>query len=433
MLHPPLFAILAYFPILQSAQCALDYAHTSLPYISPFVLLLITPGDSIFQAYQNRQLYNIFVIAGVNFLTLVLAILLYASPLYTNRSALASIPKVWIPIEKGVVSKGVRRMVIEGLARNARIAYEADLKVDVTALGNRETSATTSPETIQRTQHREVRTWGNISHPGWSSPSSPDLPNLHFEPVILELPHLIEAKAVSLAPPHLLFEPELDPQDPAANEVPLPDALAVELLQRPTTMGLRDYITQLTSLGMINPPALGPTFLYEEARFSGHGLDELAFRFLMHIFAEILRAMKELNPDILADLRAEEDAASDLYDGDEASLMTTETMQRTPRPEYYEAEGYADEHSPQAPRLRSQGQAFLYTGHSSPGARRTSTQERADRAASRSGSSSPIGRVRTRASTGSTQGSAGSVIRLAEARTSLDLPYAITMAPPVPF
>ncbi|SLM35947.1 hypothetical protein LPUS_05357 [Lasallia pustulata] len=402
------------------------------------VLLLITPVDSILQAHKNRQLYNIFVIAGVNFLTLVLVILLYASRLYTNRSALASIPKAWIPIEKGDVSKSVRRMVIESLARNARIAYEArprDLKADDTAPGNRETSATTSPETIQGTQHREVRTWGNISHPGWSSPSSPDLPNLHFEPVILELPHLIEAKAVSLAPPHPLFEPELDPQDLAANQAPLPDALAVELLQRPATMGLRDYITHLTSLGMITPPSLGPAFLalYEEARFSGHGLDELAFRSLMHIFAEILRGMKELNRDILADLRAEEDAASDLYDGDVASLMTTETVQRTPRPEYYEAEEYADEHSLRAPRSRSQGQGFLYTGHSSPGARRTSTPGRADRAASRSGSSSPVGRVRTRASTGSTQRSAGSVIRLAEARTPLDLPYAITTAPTVPF
>ncbi len=408
------------------------------------VLLLITPGDSIFQAYQNRQLYNIFVIAGVYFLTLVLIILLYASRLYTNRSALASIPKAWIPIEKGDVSKSVRRMVIESLARNARIAYEArprDLKADEATPGNIDVSSRTPLETIQGTQHREVRTWGNISHPGWSSPSSPDLPNLHFEPVILELPHLIEAKAVSLAPPDPLFEPDLiPPQDPTATQIPLPDALAVELLQRPATMGLRDYITHLTSLAMIKPPSLGPSFLalYEKARFSSHGLNETAFRNLMHIFAEILRGMKELNPEILAELRAEEDAASDLYDGDEASLSTNETVQRTPRPEYYEAEEFAPsvrDDSPQASRSRSQGQGFLYTGLSSPGARRKSTPRTTttDQGAPRSTSSSPIRRVRTRASTVSTRGSAGSVIRLAEARTPLDLPYAITTASSVPF
>lgn len=405
------------------------------------VLLLVTPGDSIFQAYQNRQLYNIFVIAGVYFLTLVLSILLYASRLYTNRSALASIPKAWIPIEKGDVSKTVRRMVIESLARNARIAYEArprDLKADEAIPANGDTSAQGPPEILQGAQHREVRTWGNISHPGWSSPSSADLPNLHFEPVILELPHLIEAKAVSLAPPDPLFEDDLDPQDPTANQVPLPDALAVELLQRPATMGLRDYFTHLTSLDMINPSSLGPDFLalYEEARFSGHGLEERAFRRLMHIFAEILRGMKELQPDILANLRADEDAASDVYDGDEASLMTNETVQRTPQPEYYKADEHAPsvhDYSPQASRSRSRGQDFLHIGPSSPGARRTSTPGTKTQGVPRSDSSSPIRRVRTRASTASTQRSAGSVIRLAEARTPLDLPYAITTSPAAPF
>lgn len=403
------------------------------------VLLLVTPGDSIFQAYQNRQLYNIFVIAGVYFLTLVLIILLYASRLYTNRSALASIPKAWIPIEKGDVSKSVRRMVIESLARNARIAYEArprDLKADEAVPADRSTSAQSHPETLPKTQHREVLTWGNISHPGWSSPSSADLPNLHFEPVVLELPHLIEAKAVSLAPPDPLFEPDQDLQVSAANQVPLPDALAVEILQRPATMGLRDYFTHLTSLDMINPSSLGPDFLaiYEEARFSGHGLEERAFRRLMHIFAEILRGMKELQPNILADIRADEDASSDVYDGDEASLMTNETVQRTRQPEYYEAEEYAPsvhDYSPQASRSRSRGQGFLYTGHSSPSARRTSTPGKT-RGAPRSTSSSPIRRVRTRASTVSTQRSAGSVIRLAEARTPLDLPYTITTSPAAP-
>lgn len=405
------------------------------------VLLLITPGDSIFQAYQNRQIYNIFVIAGVYCLTLVLIILLYASRLYTNRSALASLPKAWIPIEKGDVSKSVRRMIIESLARNARIAYEArprDLKADEAAPGNRDISAPSLPATIQGTQHREIRTWGNISHPGWSSPSSPDLPNLHFEPVILELPHLIEAKAVSLAPPDPLFEPDFDPHEPAANQVPLPDALAVELLQRPATMGLRDYFTHLTSLGMINPASLGPEFLalYEEARFSGHGLNDRAFRTLMHIFAQILRGMKELNSDILADLRADEDAASDISTGDEASLMTNATVQRTPQPEYFEAEEHAPsvhDYSPHGSRSRSQGHGFLYTRHSSPRARKVSTPGPTHQGAPRSTSASPVRRVRTRASTASTQRSVGSVIRLAEARTPLDLPYAITTPPGGPF
>ena len=401
------------------------------------VLLIITPGDAIYQAHQNRQSYNIFAIGGVYFLTLVFIILLYASRLYTNRSALASIPKAWIPIEKGDVSKSVQRMVNQSLKRSAEIAYEArprDLKADVVTSGNRNGLAQASADSTQGTQRREVRIWGNISHPGWTSSSSPDLPNLHFEPVILELPHLIEAKAVSLAPADPFYELDLDPQDPSASQAPLPDALAVELLQRPAMMGLRDYFTHLTSIGMINPPSLGSDFLalYENARFSGHGLDERAFRALMHIFAEILRGMKELDPAILAELRAEEAAGSDIHHGDAASLMTNETVQRTPQPEFYEAEEYAlsvRDKSPQAARSRSRGQGVIYSAHSSPGAQKTDTAGMMAPGEPRSTSSSPIRRMLTRASTASTQRSASSIIRLAEARTPLDLPYTITTSP----
>src|SRR5271155_5474790 len=82
-----------------------------------FALILITPADAIHQALNNNQLYNVFVIAGCYLLTVVLAILIYGSRLYTNRSVLAAIPKAWIPVEKGDVNEKVRRMIMESLSR----------------------------------------------------------------------------------------------------------------------------------------------------------------------------------------------------------------------------------------------------------------------------------------------------------------------------
>lgn len=303
-------------------------------------LLLITPADAINQALKNKQIYNVFVIGGAYLLTFALATIIYASRLFTNRSVLAGIPKTWIPIEKGDVTKSVRKMIVESLSRSAIIAWDARPRVSthlqatltVNEMEERKDQAG-EPKQKRRIYHRllwrnQVPTqkdegpltipphppvWGNISHEGWSSPSSIDLPNLQYVTVIQELPHLVEAKAVSLAP--------VDPD--SNNSPPTPDLRAIDLLQRPAAMCLRDYMSHLTSLGVLSPKAPVVTFLttYENARFSPRPLSEPDFRELMKLFADILRDMTALSPDIIQSIEQEE---SDI-DGDMSSTTTPET------------------------------------------------------------------------------------------------------------
>jgi hypothetical protein len=304
-------------------------------------LLLITPADAINQALSNNQLYNVFVIAGGYLLTLLLALIIYASRLYTNRTVIAGIPKTWIPVEKGDVRNSVRKMIVESLSRNAVIAWNArprvldhatrpaqDAQAQVVNVNSFQMTGTAikhhkllrrirvatekGEEGITMPPHHLV--WGEIAHDGWSSPSSPDLPNLQYVTVILELPHLIEAKAVSLAPP-----------DAASTTTPpMPDLRAVELLQRPAAMSLRDYISHLISLDILSPAIPVTNFLsaYETARFSSQPRTEKEFRELMRLFADILRGMTPLNPAILDSL----DAVESDIDADASSTTTSEGL-----------------------------------------------------------------------------------------------------------
>src|ERR1700694_1834863 len=116
MAHPRMFRI---------------YYSTFFTFLSIILLalLLITPADAINQALNNNQLYNVFVIAGGYLLTLVLALIIYASRLYTNRTIIAGIPKAWIPVENGDVRKSVRKMIEESLSRSAVIAWNARPRV----------------------------------------------------------------------------------------------------------------------------------------------------------------------------------------------------------------------------------------------------------------------------------------------------------------
>jgi hypothetical protein len=304
-------------------------------------LILITPGDAIHQALTNSQLYNVFVVAGCYFLTFILAILIYASRLYTTRSVLAAIPKTWVPVEKGDVGERVRKMIADSLARSALIAWDARPRLSeykdpgppISEAQNAEEKEPRIKDTagkrrsILRKPHlmpdkdepplsaiSQAPVWGVIEHEGWSSPSSPDLPNLQFVAVILELPHLIEAKAVSLAP--------LDPNFSAPQ--PPPNQRAVELLQRPATIGLRDYMSHLTDIGVLPPSKLATSFLssYERARFSSQPITEAEFRDLMKSFAEILRSMTTLDPTMTDAFDEEE---SDI-DGDATSTTTSESQ-----------------------------------------------------------------------------------------------------------
>lgn len=160
------------------------------------------------------------------------------------------------------------------------------------------------PKTIIPPQ-TALTAWGEIAHPGWSSPASEDLPNLHYHDVIVELPNLIEAKAVSLAPPDPALANEAIGS--ADENAAIPDARIVSLLQRPPNMGLRDYLSHLSTLGVINPPDLALAFLsqYEYARFSSAPLTERQFRNLMSTFADVLSGMTSLDLDIIEDLTSQ--------------------------------------------------------------------------------------------------------------------------------
>lgn len=391
-------------------------------------LLLITPADKIRQAFRNRKIYNVFIVAGAYLLTLLIAIFLYASRLFNNRSVLASIPRPWSPVENGDVKKRMRRLIAEGLKKSAIIAYQARPR-DLSNEQRPEESAHGAGDNLPATN--SVPVWGIISHPGWSSPSSPDLPNLHYEPVIHELGHLIEAKAVSLAPAESI------PPTPTEVEPSPRDSLAIELLQRPATMGLRDYIWHLTSLGMIHPSSLGDDFLYiyEKARFSNRPLDEVEFRALMHIFAAILRGMTRLNPDTIPnELRPEQQtpfptsdppSPSPLFDDtSRTSLDSNATVEYTPQPPQ-------SSFSPKA--SRSASQKSLRTAASRPDpAERISLPRSGSPWRMGNGlhnhnhnpSSTSLQPVQSHTSSSArSYESSGSVIRLAEARGPLDLPY----------
>lgn len=261
--------------------------------------IVLAPTDAVFQAWENRR-GDVGVIAGSYVLTALLASLIYASRLFSNRSVLQGIPKTYIPIQlEDLPGQLTRKEIVEGLDRSAIIAYTARPRLDQPEDHSPTAGARISAITHSESGKKEDKpTWGIITHPGWSSPASPDLPNLHYDSVIAELPDLIEAKAVSLVPINPLLGREPD-------GTPLPAEHIVEILQRPLNMGLRDYIAYLDSLKLINPSTLGADFLflYERARFSTRPLDEPDFRTLTSVFASILRGMTELNPELLAQLR----------------------------------------------------------------------------------------------------------------------------------
>ncbi|MCJ1401505.1 hypothetical protein MMC11_004719 [Xylographa trunciseda] len=417
----------------------------SILFLLLVVLILVSPGDGIYQAQHSNLVGQALTIGGVYILTSLIILLFYSTRLYTTRTHLANIPRSWIPIKKADVGKSVRRMIIKGIQRSASIAYDAhprDLRQDFPAPTNRETSSRpTTADTQPRTTPTPI--WGIISHPGWSSPSSPDLPNLHFLPVILELPHLIEAKAVSLAPSDPLYIPPSNPDHPSLTAIPLPDALVVELLRRPSMMGLRDYISHLSSLSLIQPPALGPMFLtgYEHARFSDKALTETQFRQLMSIFAEILRGMKDLDPAIITNLHAEEESESDSESKSETSveacsLGSTDTVEHTPFHTPMPYNGSFD--APQLHHEASEGSLAGSEGtvRTAPSRMRrtrdpsrgtgSARSRRQTTSALRMTSSNSLQKVQTNRSSTSSQRSGGSVIRLAENAGPLDLPYVIT-------
>ncbi|KAH8678355.1 hypothetical protein BX600DRAFT_451959 [Xylariales sp. PMI_506] len=309
-------------------------------------LVLITPGDVIRQAYiQTFQYSNIIIIAIAYCVTVLIVLFIYSLRLYVRRTVLASIPKASIPIGKGDVKKPVYDMIKKELSRSAAIAWEARPKVSglslsaaVPVLGGEylggEEEDVREPGSFEAAaedekQHRHgipahwprlkkaatvesemgialpptQPVWGEIEHPGWGSPNSPDLANVQYSAVLAELPNLIEGKAISLAPPDL----EL-PEDPSAL-----DPEAVALLQRIPNMSMRSYVGRLVDLGVIRPSKDVADFLdvYERARYSTRPMPVHMFRRLMHLFAQLLRSTQPLDPAVIDTMHDMDDMYTD--------------------------------------------------------------------------------------------------------------------------
>ncbi|KAF2116045.1 hypothetical protein BDV96DRAFT_491482 [Lophiotrema nucula] len=409
--------------------------YTVLLFIA-LVFLAVTPAETIYQSIRSDEIQKIFVIGGAYLLTFLVVLLVYSTRLYTNRSVLATIPKPYIPIEDGEVGRLVRRMIVKALKRSALVAWDSrprDVRGEGEGKHDEHGEGSRHHSTFKRQGHHATTVvpvsadsppWGHVSHPGWASPALPDLPNLQYWNVVTELPNLIEAKAVSLAP----ADPAIDEPLHAQNTPMLPDAQAVALLQRPRTMGLRDYLGMLGSYGLVNPPGLGPKFIaqYQYARFSTQMLTETEFRNIMAVFADILNGMTELDPAVLEAARAESidsetrSLSQSMSSG--SSSTSSPDYYRTPRPSqsYFSYEG---NESPQTLRTAPSLPRNLSSGtHSLP---RTPSQR------SFASGSVRIHRVHSSPSTilpnssSSSLRSAGSVVRLHPDPGPGDLPYHI--------
>ncbi|KAM3508007.1 hypothetical protein MY10362_001428 [Beauveria mimosiformis] len=262
-------------------------------------LLLITPGDVIKRSVGNDERYNIIVLALVYAATLLIVGFVYATRLYVNKAALAAIPKLWIPIDRGDVKERVHKMICAGLNRSAAVAFLSRPRdrslADETSSRENLFAQPCLPMKTARTVGLELgvvlpargTNWADIEQPGWSSPNSQDLPNLQYSTVLAELPNLIEAKALTLAPRAIL----------GAEQQPALDQDMVALLQRDPTMSLRTYLDTLAELDVLDTDEQTADFLiqYEYARFSTRPLTNSEFRSLMHLFAELLRTMRAPN------------------------------------------------------------------------------------------------------------------------------------------
>ena len=310
-------------------------------YILVLVLLCVNPGVMIYTAFDQNAVQYVFEIGGVYVLTALLALFIYFSRLYSNRTVMAGVGKSWIPVEDGEVAKKVRKMIVRALERSAIIALESrprDLSPTISSIRTNTTSSVaTSNKTAQMNQtcgrilkidpHHPP--WGRVSHPGWSTPSVSDTslaPHIHFRTVIHELPNLIEAKAVSLAP--------VDPYSTPTNSTAAlrrPDPAMVGILQRNPQSDVRAYLAQLSQLDLVNPPEAGERFLhqYDRARFSSEPLSETEFEDLIDAFAHLLEGMTALNPALVSQVRANSSVNSSDTSSISGSVITASSASST--------------------------------------------------------------------------------------------------------
>ncbi|KAF4978507.1 hypothetical protein FZEAL_5127 [Fusarium zealandicum] len=405
-----------------------------LLYVVLLGLLIATPGDAIQSSLRNNQLYNIWILVAAYVLTILILTFVFFTRLYINKTDLDSIPKGWVPIEKGDLRSAVYKVVGLGLGRSASIAYESRPRLQtndsVQDDGDAETTVKLGfdgpqgpAEELVVTIPRRQPVWGEIEHFGWASPNAPDLPNLEYATVFSELPNLIEGKALTLAPP-----------DPTSQtNPPLLDADAVALLQRTANMSLRDYMVHLADLGVLEMDSTATQFLshYEYARFSNRPISNARFKELMHLFANILRAMEPLDPDVLdGGQDEEEDTSSPSSNADPDDVGTDPG---TPRSNLAPSEVASISSSTrQARRQPSTNTWNLYctapnsmrSGISGPGpvSRKSSSNSLA-----RSRRHYPLSQASTSSMRSKYSGSSGSVIRLATRHDSSELPYVLSL------
>jgi hypothetical protein len=277
-------------------------------FFAAFLTTIATPADLVYQSIRNdHNIRNIITIAGVYVLTIVISLFIWASRIYTNRATLNAIPKAYIPVDAGEVPRKVHRMIVKQWERSAIVAWDSrprDIREEMQREGGQHRHERRVHPFRRRTHDKDrtiippekaLTAWGHLSHPGWSSPASEDIPNLEYWRVFIEMPNLIEAKAVSLAPADpAISQTDLDLD---SNAPSVPDARIVALLQRPSAMTLRDYLDRLAAFNLINPPDLVEDFVaqYEYARFSTSALTEQQFRTLMATFAAILTGMTPID------------------------------------------------------------------------------------------------------------------------------------------
>lgn len=300
-------------------------------YIITLCILAITPASLIWTTIQHRTYQYIIMIGGTYVLVIICAIFVYSSRLYTNRTVLAGVGKSYVPVEEGEVGKSVRKMIVKQLERSAIVAWEGrprDLYGEILRAEQQGVLPAEDEAGLGRDDYtlgREIAVdpanppWGRILHKGWSSPAQTDdneMPNLQFAVVVKELPNLIEARAVSLAP----ADPLSTPKDGAV----IADPIVADVLKRPETMSTRDYLTQLALLGLVNSDA-GSRFLaqYEQARFGGVPISEVDFRNLMDAFALLLAGMTELDAAIIEQIRLQSERAHLLETDDKPSLASS--------------------------------------------------------------------------------------------------------------
>ncbi|KAK7415918.1 hypothetical protein QQZ08_012186 [Neonectria magnoliae] len=404
-----------------------------LLYVVLVGLLVATPADAIRHSLRNDQIYNVWIIAAAYTATILIVTFVFFTRLYINRTDLDSIPKGWVPIEKGDVRSAVYKIIAAGLGRSATIAYESRPRLEFEDRVEQEeylrpqskqsaAGSGMATEDLMVNLPRRPAVWGEIEHFGWASPTSPDLPNLQYTTVLSELPNLIEGKALTLAPP-----------DPTSQtDPPILDPEAVALLQRTANMSLRDYIVHLAGLGVLEMDATATEFLshYEYARFSNRPISNARFKELMHLFAEILRAMEPFDSDILDGGQPEDEDTSS-----PSSIVESDcglgTKPGSPRSN--NSRSYAGSITSSTRRARRQPSTNTWNLYrTAPNSIRSGMSEAVSHKPSvnslaQSRRHYPVSQPSTASLRSKSSASSGSVIRLATRHDSSDLPYVLSL------